>query len=244
MFLFKNFKITSIFLSFALLLSSCASAPFPEIEEDDSVTVLKEGKTLASDEKNIAYEGEDGVHEDDKVIPMRTKPVISADNTEDEESEEDEAFEQSSKDFPELFAKEKAKTVEEAKEIVESQDKTPSVSYRLETFYFNNGSSTLDSKYNSKIREIVKIAKQNDATINVYGFASSRTRNTDVVSHKLANFNVSMKRAESVAASLKRAGLPAKKIIVEALSDSTPAYLEVMPEGEKLNRRAEVYISY
>lgn len=241
MFLFKNLKITSIILSLVLLLSSCALAPFPEIEEDDSVTVLKESKTLASDEKNVAYEGEDGVHEDDKVIPMRTKPVISADNSDDEEED---AFEQSSQDFPELFAKEKAKTVEEAKEIVESENKTPSVSYRLETFYFDNGSSSLGSQYNSKIREIVKLAKQNNATINVYGFASSRTRNTDVVSHKLANFNVSMKRAESVAAALKRAGLPAKKIIVEALSDSTPAYLEVMPEGEKLNRRAEVYISY
>lgn len=240
MFLFKNFKITSIFLGLSLLLSSCASAPFPEIEEDDSVTVIKESKTLASDEKNVAYEGEDGVHEDDKVIPMRTKPVISADNSDDEEDD----FEKSSQDFPELFAKEKAKTLVEAKEVVESEDKTPSVSYRLETFYFNNGSSALDSKYNSKIREIVKLAKQNNATINVYGFASSRTRNTDVVSHKLANFNVSMKRAESVAAALKRAGLPAKKIVVEALSDSTPAYLEVMPEGEKLNRRAEVYISY
>ncbi len=243
MFLFKNFKVTSIFLSFALLLSSCATAPFPEIEEDDSATVLKESKTLASDEKNVAYEGENNIHEDDKVIPMRTKPIISADNADDEDSEED-VFEQSSKDFPELFAAEKAKTLEEAKEVAETQDKTPSVSYRLETFYFNNGSSTLDNKYNSKIREIVKLAKQNNATVNVYGFASSRTRNTDVVSHKLANFNVSMKRAESVAAALKRAGLPAKKIVVEALSDSAPVYLEVMPEGEKLNRRAEVYISY
>lgn len=239
MFLFKNFKITSVVLGLSLLLSSCASAPFPEIEEDDSVTVLKESKTLASDEKNVAYEGEDGIHKDDKVIPMRTKPVISADN-----EEEDDAFEQSSQDFPELFAKEKAKTEVEAKEIVESQEKTPSVSYRLETFYFNNGSSTVDGKYNSKIREIVKLAKQNNATIHVYGFASSRTRNTDVVNHKLANFKVSMQRAENVASALKKAGLPAKKIIVEALSDSTPAYLEVMPEGEKLNRRAEVYISY
>lgn len=240
MFLFKNFQITSILLGFSLLLSSCASAPFPEIEEDDSVTVLKESKTLVSDEKNIAYEEDRGVHEDDKVIPIKTKPVISADNSDDEKD----AFKQSSKDFPESFAKEKAKTVEEAKEIVESENKAPSVSYLLETFYFDNGSSSLDSKYNSKIREIVKLAKQNNATINVYGFASSRTRNTDIVSHKLANFNISMKRAENVAAALKRAGLPAKKIVVEALSDSTPAYLEVMPEGEKLNRRAEVYISY
>ena len=91
---------------------------------------------------------------------------------------------------------------------------------------------------------LVKEAKANNATVTVYGYASSRTRNTDVVSHKMANFRVSLARAESVAAALRRAGLPASRITVEALSDTAPAYLEVMPEGERLNRRAEVYISY
>jgi outer membrane protein OmpA-like peptidoglycan-associated protein len=47
-----------------------------------------------------------------------------------------------------------------------------------------------------------------------------------------------------VAAALRRAGMPANKILVEAMSDNRPAYLEVMPEGERLNRRTEVYISY
>ena len=46
------------------------------------------------------------------------------------------------------------------------------------------------------------------------------------------------------AQALRKAGIPSSKIVVEALSDSAPAYLEVMPEGERLNRRAEVYISY
>ena len=44
--------------------------------------------------------------------------------------------------------------------------------------------------------------------------------------------------------SARRAGVPAAKISVLAMSDSAPAYQEVMPEGERLNRRAEVYISY
>ena len=60
----------------------------------------------------------------------------------------------------------------------------------------------------------------------------------------MANFRVSAARAENVANALRRAGMPASKIKVEALSDSNPAYLEVMPEGERLNRRAEIYISY
>ncbi len=66
----------------------------------------------------------------------------------------------------------------------------------------------------------------------------------DAATHKLANFKVSSERAQNVAAALKKAGVPASKIVVEALSDTAPAYQEVMPEGERLNRRAEVYISY
>ena len=120
----------------------------------------------------------------------------------------------------------------------------PSVTYRLDTFYFANGSSFIDNDYQSRIKEIVHIVKQNNGRIRVLGHASSRTRDTDIVTHKLANFKVSQARAEAVAKALRRAGLPASRISVEALSDSAPAYLEVMPEGERLNRRAEVYISY
>lgn len=128
--------------------------------------------------------------------------------------------------------------------VMTQDDGTPSVSYRLETFYFENGSSTLDSKYNSKIREIAKMAKNKKAMVKVLGYASSRTRNTDAASHKLANFKVSSERAQSVANALKRNGLSMDKIEVEALSDSDPAYQEVMPEGERLNRRVEIYIEY
>ncbi len=76
------------------------------------------------------------------------------------------------------------------------------------------------------------------------GYASSRTRNTDAVTHKLANFKISSERAQNVANALRRAGLKADMIEVEALSDSAPVYQEVMPEGERLNRRAEIYIAY
>ena len=88
------------------------------------------------------------------------------------------------------------------------------------------------------------MVKENNANVIVYGHSSSRTRDTDPASHKLANFKASMERAQNVAAALKRAGVPADRISVEAMSDSMPAYLEVMPEGERLNRRAEVYIAY
>lgn len=254
MFLFKNFKSACGVLGAVLLLNGCSSVEFPEIVEEDQAnvggrvtseesnfsskrTVIKESKSLVSDEKNIAYEGEDEIPAEDKVIPAKTKPVKMSDSSDLDRAEKElDAAE------PE-FLSEKA-PAEALPETASAEKAAPSVSYRLETFYFDNGSSSLDGAAGAKIREIAKTAKQTKGKINVYGYASSRTRNTDIVSHKLANFNISMKRAEAVAQALRRAGVPAKQITVEALSDSAPAYQEVMPEGERLNRRAEVYISY
>ena len=120
----------------------------------------------------------------------------------------------------------------------------PSVAYQAATILFADGSSTVVPEYQGEIRKIARLAKEKNAHITVYGFASSRTRDTDVATHKRINFNISLKRAESVAAALIRAGAPKKSVAVEALSDSMPLYQEVMPEGERLNRRAEIYVSY
>lgn len=118
------------------------------------------------------------------------------------------------------------------------------VVYLAETVYFNNSVSTVDSSYYSKLKNIVKEAKKHDGKIIVQGFASSRTKDTDIVTHKMINLKVSIARAQSVAKLLTQFGMPKSRIITEGLSDSRPAYQEVMPEGERLNRRAEIYISY
>ena len=137
---------------------------------------------------------------------------------------------------------------QKADNVVETKNEEtafePSVTYRLETIYFDNGSAYVSPEYNAKIREAAGLVKNNNARIRVLGYASSRTRNTDIVTHKMANFKISAERAENVAAALRRAGVPAQNITTEALSDTAPAYLEVMPEGERFNRRAEIYVSY
>lgn len=120
----------------------------------------------------------------------------------------------------------------------------PSVTYQLETFYFDDGASNIKSADRGKIKDIVKIAKEKKAMIYVIGYSSSRTADMDYVSHKMANFKISLKRAENVADAIVKAGLKEQQVMLEALSDGRPAYLEVMPEGERLNRRVEIYIGY
>ena len=268
---YPNLKILLASAVMSMALSACSSAVFPEIIEEDDVTledvmkkqgktgtapakVLKEGKTLGADEQNVAYEGEE-----DEIFAEITDKDLIEDKEEKVLAEKAKAKAKAKEKLPEKeiktvkVAEAKAPSgapllsesvFEETLSETQEPDNGPSVTYRLETIYFANGSAAVDSSYNSKIRAAVRQAKANNAKIKVLGFASSRTRNTDIVSHKLANLKVSMERAQNVAAALKRAGMKEDDISVEALSDSAPAYLEVMPEGERLNRRAEIYISY
>lgn len=253
----KSLRLLAIMLGFSIMLSACSSVMFPEIDEDEEDIVvheggrvsksedLKESDTLNADTENAAYEGDEDdsepvapvVEEDDepeipeadKVTPAKTTPVAVENNIDEEET----VVTASAEEKSDAMIDEMLGTANE-----------PSVNYRAETILFDNGSAVVDSQYNAALRDLVKKAKSNNATLKVYGYASSRTRNTDIVSHKMANFKVSLQRAENVAALLKKAGQPADKIVIEALSDSTPMYKEVMPEGERLNRRAEIYIVY
>lgn len=237
MFGLRNLVSWSGICAAVVLLNGCASAVFPDFAEDEDDVIIaeggrverelpKEGNSLRADTENAAYEDDEPVDETESVAAAETKPVVAEDIK--EADEEDKVI------IPE---KKTAATDE-------TEPYTPSVSYRVETIYFANGSAAVEPQYNKALRNVVKTAKKNNAGVIVYGYASSRTRNTDPASHKLANFKVSLERAQNVAAALKKAGMPASKITVEALSDTAPAYLEVMPEGERLNRRAEIYINY
>lgn len=259
----QDIKLYCGIFGMTALLCSCSSAVFPDITEDEEDVVVsqdgnedssfigrkskkielsmpEEGESLQADTKNVAYDNE----RPDIPFAAKTKPVKKEELKESKAEAEKALSEQTSKkEKITLPPKEKISAADNfsAKE----ENTLPSVSYRLDTFYFDNGSSSLDSKYNKQVRNIVKLAKaKKNAIVTVRGYASSRTRNTDPVSHKLANFKVSAARAQSVAEALRRYGLPQEKIQTEALSDSMPAYQEVMPEGERLNRRAEVYIAY
>lgn len=230
-----------------LMLTACASAVFPDFDDNEEDVVVseggrvvrqlpEEGSSLRADTQNVAYEGE----EDTEEAEMSEEP-------QEDDVEEETVTAAETVPVKEENLEEPQEEEVEAAEVVEeltSEPAGPSVSYRVDTFYFDNGSAYLSPKYNPSLRKIAKMVKENNANVVVYGHSSSRTRDTDPVSHKLANFKASLERAQNVAAALRRAGVPSGKISIQAMSDSAPAYQEVMPEGERLNRRAEVYISY
>ena len=235
-----------VFVSLAaiLMVSACASAVFPVFDDNLDEMELHEGgrvirnlpdesNSLQADTENIAYEGEDSA---DNVEAAETTPV--------DKDELDEPLGEPVDETDKVITEEKQNIKADEKMIEEPQSVGASISYRVETIYFDNGSAYISPKYNPNLRNVAKMVRENNANVIVYGHSSSRTRDTDPVSHKMANFKASMERAQNVADALKRVGVPADKIIVEAMSDSAPAYQEVMPEGERLNRRAEIYIAY
>ena len=120
----------------------------------------------------------------------------------------------------------------------------PSVSYLASTVYFDNGSAALSSQDKAKLRQLAYFAKEKNAKLRVLGYASSRTKQTDVATHKLINFNVSYERSQSVLNYLIKNGVKPENITFEALSDSKPVYSEAMPIGEQMNRRVEIFASY
>lgn len=107
---------------------------------------------------------------------------------------------------------------------------------------FAHGSTGLSAEDRQKIATAAASAAAYNGIVRVVGHASSRTGDLGVGDHLLANFKVSMKRANAVANELIRAGVDPSRVIVEAKGDAVPVYYESMPAGEAGNRRAEIFI--
>jgi len=117
-------------------------------------------------------------------------------------------------------------------------------SQRVAVVYFGDGSSGLSGQDIQVLGQVAALQRQYGGVVRVIGHASSRTGATTITRHKLANFNVSLARANNVAEALMRAGVPGRFLYVGAASDSQPVYYEIMPTGEAGNRRTEIYLDY
>ena len=109
---------------------------------------------------------------------------------------------------------------------------------------FGHGSHQLSAADRRFLSKIASEVKKTGASVRVVGHASMRTRDMDELKHTLANFNVSVKRAEAVASFLIANGVKAEKLIVDAVGDSQPLNYESMSSEERANRRAEISVSY
>jgi outer membrane protein OmpA-like peptidoglycan-associated protein len=109
---------------------------------------------------------------------------------------------------------------------------------------FPGDGTALDAAGRAQVRAAVMAFQQRGGSgyIKVVGHSSSRTSNMPVEKHLVAIFAKSQARANAVAREIIRQGVPASRVLVEAVGDSQPVYYESMPQGEAGNRRAEIFV--
>ena len=108
--------------------------------------------------------------------------------------------------------------------------------------FFPHGSSELDQRGRSILRDLAALRQQRGGSLRVVGHASSRTRNATPDEHQLANFDMSLIRANAVREELLRLGVEPEAVRAEAIGDAEPVYHEFMPSGEAGNRRVEIFL--
>ena len=118
------------------------------------------------------------------------------------------------------------------------------IQFRIATINFNSGSSQLTFKDIKKIKKVMKLANEKNAKVRIVGHASTRTKDMDLIKHKVANFTISDKRSHAVAKVFIDNKFPIGDLITEAVSDSKPLFHESMPAGTHGNQRTEIYIIY
>ena len=80
--------------------------------------------------------------------------------------------------------------------------------------------------------------------MKIIGHASTRTKDMPAPEHKVVNFVISDKRAQSVAKAFIDLNFPKEKLLTEAVSDSKPLFKENMPAGTQANQRTEIFLIY
>ncbi len=108
--------------------------------------------------------------------------------------------------------------------------------------FFGHGSAELDGRDRGVLRDLAALHRQRGGSLRIVGHASSRTRNTTPDEHQIANFDMSLARAESVQAALLDLGVAPEAVRAEAVGDAEPVYHEFMPSGEAGNRRVEIFL--
>ena len=112
----------------------------------------------------------------------------------------------------------------------------------MAVIYFGHSSSRLDGRDRAVLRDVVTLRRQRGATIRVVGHASAHTAVSDRITHDSVNFEMSLKRANSVAAELIALGAARDRVRAEARGDQQPVYHEFMSTGQAGNRRVEIFL--
>ena len=214
--------------------------PSPTTEYDSALIEKDESPDLTNEEDTIS----DLVQEEDTISDLVQEEDAISDLVQEDETSSELINEELEKEVQEPTGTQEIssfdKTFERSKLDLEEQ-----IQYRVATINFSSGSSSVNNAGLKKIKKIAKIAKERNAKIKVIGHASERTKDMPIAKHKLVNFIISDKRANSVAdIFIKKYNFPTDKLITQGVSDSKPLFKEIMPAGTTANQRTEIFLIY
>ena len=245
-----NIKQKPLIILFFFFLSGCISvSDIMETDESSTEPIDEIGQLLSDiqDEEDNSSLPEPALElSEENLDPAPTQEYDSV--LIDQRLEEDSSSEAVEPVADETVENEK---VEEVTALQNFESPLPKLSiidkiqFRVATINFYSGSSQVDGSGLSKIKRVAKIAREREAKIKIVGHASKRTRDMPLAKHKLVNFNISDKRAQSVAnVFIKKYNFPSNNIFTEAVSDTKPLFKENMPAGTKANQRTEIFLIY
>lgn len=110
--------------------------------------------------------------------------------------------------------------------------------------YHSNTKADISARDLKALKNVAKFVREKDAVVRVVGNSSSRSKDMKEIQNKIANFDLSLLRAQKVADALVKEGVPREKIFINAVGDTEKIVEENMPINEAINRRTEIYINY
>jgi outer membrane protein OmpA-like peptidoglycan-associated protein len=110
--------------------------------------------------------------------------------------------------------------------------------------YFRGDGTTLDAAARAQIRRAVQAYNANggQGSVRIVGHASGRTAGKTSEKHLMQVFRKSQARANAVAREVIREGVPAKKVLVDAVGDSQPTSYGPTPKGDVGSHRADIFL--
>ena len=110
--------------------------------------------------------------------------------------------------------------------------------------YHSNTKADISARDLKALKNVAKFVREKDAVVRVVGNSSSRSKDMKEIQNKIANFDLSLLRAQKVADALVKEGVSREKIFINAVGDTEKIVEENMPINEAINRRTEIYINY
>ena len=109
------------------------------------------------------------------------------------------------------------------------------------TIRFGEGSARLGSSDRQTLARIAALAQEIGGRVRIVGHAG-RPNGGEGAKGEVAEFNLSLDRANAVAQELMRNGLSGERLAVEAVGDAEPLVIAGSAAAEAPNRRAEVFV--